>query len=234
MPSSMNHVTGIATAIACLALGACVSSPLPGGTVGALYQWDDLESAVVTVKSEKIPGLNGYYDGDFSLADLPVDYPELSDASEQPWLFQACNEEQCYSIVLFAADFEQGLVGKSKGSSLPCSQLRQKTTAIDCKRLARASSGAAPYTGLSQADSSSRLQLHGDAAMNVFSTLMANEVRGLPADQVRAALDALSAQLTFDRRADYASFIGLDLRREKESRDRLLYPGTSGCPWENC
>ena len=224
MPSFINHTVRIVAAIASLALAACVSSPLPGGTVGALYQWDDLESAVVTIKSEKIPGLDGYYDGDFNLANLPVDYPELSDTSDQPWLFQACNAEQCYSIVLFAADFEQDPHGKSKGASLACTQLRRKGTTLDCKRLARGSSGAALVTGNTQAGSTGLLQLQGDAAMNVFSTLMANEVKGLPADQVRPALDALGAQLTLDGKADYATFIGLDLRREEESRDRLLYP----------
>jgi len=224
MPSFIQQTLLIATAIACLSLGACVSSPLPGGTVGALYQWDDLESAVVTIKSEKIPGLDGYYDGDFSLADLPDNYPELSDAIYQPWLFQACSEEQCYSIVLFAADFEQGLVEKHKGASLPCSQLRRKAATLDCKQLARGSSAAAPDTGPTQAEQTGRVRLQGDAAMNVFSTLMANEVRGLPVDQVRPALDALSEQLTFDGIADYTAFIAFDLRREKQSRDRLLYP----------
>jgi len=107
-----------------------------------------------------------------------LENPELSNQDDYPWLFEACDEEQCYSIVLFANDFELEIAG----------------------------------------------ELSGDASMSALSTLMANEVKGLPADRVRPSLDTLSADLTFDDVADYAAFIALDPRRIPSIREKLLYP----------
>ena len=177
------HYTNIlVSTTACLLLGACISSPLPAGTVGALYQWDDLDTPVVTREGISSPDNGGYYDGDFGLADLPTKHPELNRAGDPPWLFEACDEKHCYSIVLFAGDY-----------------------------------GLDPFGNFS-----------GNAAMTALSTLMANEVRGLPASSVRPALDTLSVELTAGAAADYASFIRLDPRREQGSRDQLLYTDLYG------
>jgi len=176
---SFIHNTFLLVAVsAFLLLGACISSPLPGGTIGALYHWDDLDTPVVTKKGISSPAYKGFYDGDFSLSDLPSEHPELSSPDNYPWLFEACDEEQCYSIVLFANDFKLEITGK----------------------------------------------LSGNASMSALSTLMANEVKGLPADQVRSALDTLSAELTSNGVADYEAFISLDLHRKPANRERLLYP----------
>ncbi len=178
MQSIFHHTLLLTTAVICLLLSACISSPLPSGTVGALYQWDDLDTPVVTRDGIRRPESGGFFDGDFDFSGLPIEHPELSSPDDYPWLLEACDEELCYSIVLFASDFDQDAYGK----------------------------------------------LSGDASMSALSTLMANEVRGMPVDQVRPALDALSAELTFDGEADYAAFIALDPRRYQKSREMLLYP----------
>ena len=175
----INHtISLLATATVCLLLGACISSPLPGGTVGALYQWVDLETPVVTTQGVRNPIKFGFFDGDFNLSNLSIENPELSSTDDYPWLFEACNKEQCYSMVLFSNDFKREFAGK----------------------------------------------LSGEVSMSVLSTLMANEVKGLPADKVRSALDTLSAELSHDGVTDYAAFIALYPRRLPMSREKLLYP----------
>jgi hypothetical protein len=63
--------------------------------------------------------------------------------------------------------------------------------------------------------------VRGAVSLSALSTALANEVRSLPAAQVRAALDALAAPLMTDRGTDYASFLALDYRRLSQHRDQL-------------
>jgi hypothetical protein len=64
--------------------------------------------------------------------------------------------------------------------------------------------------------------LGGYVSLTAISTAMANQVRGLPADQVRAALDGLASQVLADGGDDYAFFLALDPRRRTAHREKLV------------
>lgn len=64
--------------------------------------------------------------------------------------------------------------------------------------------------------------LDGYASLTAISTAMANQVRGLPASDVRAALDGLASQVLISGGTDYASFLALDPKRRIDHREKLI------------
>jgi hypothetical protein len=68
----------------------------------------------------------------------------------------------------------------------------------------------------------SEQMISGYASLTAISTAMANQVRGLPAGQVRAALDSLASQVLADGDDDYAFFLALDPTRRIADREKLV------------
>ncbi|MFT5711257.1 MAG: hypothetical protein ACI8QT_001962 [Halioglobus sp.] len=159
-----------------MVLGGCVGSPFPAGAVAQLYRWDDQESPVAARVGLSLAGFNGYFDGAFSFGNLLEEQSLSNEELSAPWLLQACYEDMCYSVVLFADFFE-----------------------FDSEQM-----------------------ISGYASLTAISTAMANQVRGLPASQVRAALDRLASQVLADGGDDYAFFLALDPTRKIDHREKLI------------
>jgi hypothetical protein len=68
----------------------------------------------------------------------------------------------------------------------------------------------------------SQKMMGGYASLTAISTAMANQVRDLPASQVRAALDDLASQVLADGGDDYAFFLALDPTRRIDHREELV------------
>ncbi|MFT6052060.1 MAG: hypothetical protein ACI9B9_001706 [Halioglobus sp.] len=68
----------------------------------------------------------------------------------------------------------------------------------------------------------SEQMISGYASLTAISTAMANQVRDLPASEVRAALDGLASQVLADGGGDYALFLSLDPKRRVDHREKLV------------
>ncbi len=157
-----------------LLLCACIGSPLSGGSTAGLYTWGADDMPIATRQGMMA---DNKFNGDYYFGDLYRKQPELIGNINSPWLLEACDEERCYSMVLFGSDFF----------------LNKKN------------------------------QIYGPASLTALSTLMANEVRKLPAAEVRDALDRLTSLISQNGSSTYVDFIRLDLRRDQEQRGELLY-----------
>ncbi|AQA16934.1 hypothetical protein BST95_00540 [Halioglobus japonicus] len=103
------------TAAVLAAMGGCISSPLPVGSIATLYRWDDRQSAVATRTGEAHEEEGGYFSGDFDFSDVLTDYPELAERPDEPILIEACAEETCYRVVVFGNMFSLSAEGLVSG-----------------------------------------------------------------------------------------------------------------------
>jgi len=108
-------IKAVVTGFVLAGLAGCIGSPFGPGAVAQLYRWDDRQSAVATRSGMESEEEGGYFNGDFDFTDVLESYPELADSPEDPVLLKACEEEVCYSVVLFGDFFAQNKEGLLEG-----------------------------------------------------------------------------------------------------------------------
>ncbi|MEP5321221.1 hypothetical protein [Marinobacter alexandrii] len=87
-------------------LAGCIGSPLSSNSTAALYAWNKQDTPLTTRKGAESEENEGQYDGDYDFRNLLLKKPGLSGRENDPWLLEACDENQCFSLVLFGKDFK--------------------------------------------------------------------------------------------------------------------------------
>ncbi len=96
----------LATLLATLLVGGCITNPRGPGLTASLYTWSDRNTPVATATTSSITGFGNLFYGSALFSDLLTLQPELDTRDGVPYVLEICSEGVCHYSVLFPSFFD--------------------------------------------------------------------------------------------------------------------------------